>query len=283
MVAVSTILPLGGAPAAGLAAGLAAGSAAGPAATLPAYAHNDYLNDHPLQDALDGGFRGVEADYFLVDGELLVAHDLEDVRPGRTLEALYLRPLRERIDRLGCVQPGEPVFFLNIESKREGPETYDALHDLLSNYEDILTTVRDGKVIPGPVQVILVGWFPPLADLAAQPVRYAAGQAHYQDLPADHARHPAHLLKLITVKYRDEFAWDGCPPRPGEFTWRLHEIRKVRDAVPGRILRVFAVPGSAEVHAALLAGGVDLIGTKDLQMTRRLLLDLESAPARAGR
>ncbi|MGD9545928.1 MAG: hypothetical protein AB7V45_00140 [Candidatus Krumholzibacteriia bacterium] len=280
---MSTILPLGGAPAAGPAAAPAADPAAGFPATLPAYAHNDYLNDRPLQDALDGGFRGVEADYFLVDGELLVAHDIEDLRPGRTLEALYLRPLRERIDRLGCVQPGEPVFYLNIESKREGPETYDALHDVLSTYEDILTTVRDGEVISGPVQVILVGWFPPLADLAAQPVRYAAVQSHFKELPADHASYPAHLLKLITVKYRDEFAWNGCPPRPGEFTWRLHEVRQARNAVPGRVLRVFAVPGSAEVCAALLAGGMDLIGTKDLQKTGRVLLDLESAPTPAGR
>ena len=286
MVATSTILPPGGAYAAGPAGTTSPadpGVEAGPPAALPAYAHNDYENDHPLQDALDRGFRGVEADYFLVDGELLVAHDIEDVRPGRTLEALYLRPLRERIDRLGFVQSGAPVFFLNIESKPEGRETYDALHNLLAGYEDILTTVRDGEVVPGPVQAILVGWFPPLADLEAQPVRFAAVQSNFKDLPGDHARYPAHLLKLITVKYGDEFAWDGCLPRPGEFTWRLHEIRKARDAVPGRILRVFAVPGSAEIHAALLTGGVDLIGTKDLQKTARLLLDLEPSPAAAGR
>ena len=61
-----------------------------------AHAHNDYEHDRPLQDGLDDGFTSVEADVWLVDGELLVAHDLEDVQPGRTLESLYLDPLAER-------------------------------------------------------------------------------------------------------------------------------------------------------------------------------------------
>ena len=51
-----------------------------------AHAHNDYEHDRPLFDALEHGFTSVEADVWLVDGELLVAHDLEDVKAGVTLE-----------------------------------------------------------------------------------------------------------------------------------------------------------------------------------------------------
>ena len=40
-----------------------------------AHAHNDYEHDRPLRDALDPGFTSVEADVWLVDGKLLVAHD----------------------------------------------------------------------------------------------------------------------------------------------------------------------------------------------------------------
>jgi hypothetical protein len=35
---------------------------------LPAYAHNDYTNPQPLYDALEVGFRGVEADILLRGG-----------------------------------------------------------------------------------------------------------------------------------------------------------------------------------------------------------------------
>lgn len=62
-----------------------------------AHAHNDYEHDRPLHDALDHGFTSVEADVYLVDGELLVAHDPWDVRPERSLRSLYLDPLRERV------------------------------------------------------------------------------------------------------------------------------------------------------------------------------------------
>jgi hypothetical protein len=44
-----------------------------------AHSHNDYLHRRPLLDALEQGFCGVEADVFLVDGDLLVAHDRKDV------------------------------------------------------------------------------------------------------------------------------------------------------------------------------------------------------------
>lgn len=80
-------------------AGVAAASPAAVASRPPrplrhAHAHNDYLHPRPLYDALAHGFTSVEADVFLVDGELLVAHDPAGLDPRRTLAALYLDPLR---------------------------------------------------------------------------------------------------------------------------------------------------------------------------------------------
>ena len=69
----------------------------GPVPLARAHAHNDYDHTRPLFDALDCGFASIEADIHLVDGMLLVAHDKEDIRPERTLQSLYLDPLRKRI------------------------------------------------------------------------------------------------------------------------------------------------------------------------------------------
>src|SRR6516165_11995665 len=75
-----------------------------------AHAHNDYEHKRPLFDALDRGFCSVEADVYLIDGKLLVAHDRKDVKPDRTLEALYLDPLRERAKANGGrVYPDGPT------------------------------------------------------------------------------------------------------------------------------------------------------------------------------
>ncbi|HEY3914204.1 MAG TPA: hypothetical protein VGN61_06930, partial [Verrucomicrobiae bacterium] len=66
-----------------------------------AHAHNDYVHTHPLFDALDNGFCSVEADIYLTNGQLLVAHELSKVKPANTLQALYLDPLRARVKKNG--------------------------------------------------------------------------------------------------------------------------------------------------------------------------------------
>ena len=85
-----------------LAACAAAGPGAGgpeatpsaqPAPAVRLHGHNDYLQPRPLQTALELGLGSVEADVFLVDGELRVGHERWQLRAGRTLAALYLEPL----------------------------------------------------------------------------------------------------------------------------------------------------------------------------------------------
>src|SRR5438552_1521932 len=75
--------------------------AAEPKPLIHTHAHNDYLHKRPLLDALENGFCSVEADIHLVGGKLLVAHERQATSPERTLEALYLDPLRERVKRNG--------------------------------------------------------------------------------------------------------------------------------------------------------------------------------------
>src|SRR6266550_344596 len=85
-----------------------------------AHAHNDYLHRQPLRDALEHGFTSVEADIFLVEGQLLVGHDEKELRPDRTLSGLYLDPLRERANANGgwVFDKGRP-FTLLIDVKSD--------------------------------------------------------------------------------------------------------------------------------------------------------------------
>jgi hypothetical protein len=70
-----------------------------------AHAHNDYEHNRPLFDALVHGFKSVEADIWLVNGELIIAHDPEDVpqavQEGRILRSLYLDPLQTVVSQNG--------------------------------------------------------------------------------------------------------------------------------------------------------------------------------------
>ncbi len=137
--------------------------AAAPSAVEPlrqAHAHNDYEHQRPLFDALDRGFTSVEADIYLVDGQLLVGHDPEDLRPERTLQSLYLEPLRQRVlDNQGGVYPGFDGFQLMIDLKSTGASTYAELDRVLRDprYKFLFAHYLHGAVRPGPVTSVVSG------------------------------------------------------------------------------------------------------------------------------
>src|SRR5690606_5922998 len=120
------------------------------------------------------GFCGVEADVWLVDGELLVAHDREQVRPGRTLESLYLKPLSERVvanDRR--VYRDGPPFTLLVDFKSDAEPTYEALKSALAKHEGILTHFENGAIQTNAITVIISG-NRPVEKMKSEPKRLAA-------------------------------------------------------------------------------------------------------------
>ena len=106
-----------------------------PRPLVHAHAHNDYEHKRPLMDALEHGFCSVEADIHLVNGKLLVAHNRSQVLPERTLEALYLAPLRARVLKNGGhVYPNGPEFTLLIDIKDDWRQSYPVLRENLKQY-----------------------------------------------------------------------------------------------------------------------------------------------------
>src|SRR5258705_12985149 len=104
-----------------------------------AHAHNDYEHARPLLDALDRGYGSVEADIYLVDGAMLVAHARDSVRADRTLESLYLAPLRAWIEaRGGRVYGDRPPLTLLIDVKSHAESTWAALEPLLRRYDNVI-------------------------------------------------------------------------------------------------------------------------------------------------
>ena len=65
--------------------------------TANAHAHNDYEKPHPFYPAYESMFGSIEADIFLHNGKLIVAHDTNQVKLGRRLDSMYLFPLQEKI------------------------------------------------------------------------------------------------------------------------------------------------------------------------------------------
>ena len=226
-----------------------------------AHAHNDYLHTRPLLDALDQGFCSVEADIFWLDGKLLVAHTRLEVTKDRTLEALYLDPLKKRIaENGGQVFRDGPQFGLLIDLKTDGEKTYQALHEVLSRYAELFSRVENGQVKPGPVQVVISG-NRPQELIAAQSVRYCGIDGRLSDLDSDKS---AELLPMISDNWTSHFKWRGVGEMPAEERQKLRDIVQ-RSHAKGRVVRFWATPETSELWKELNAAGVDRINTDKLE------------------
>ncbi|MEU4269947.1 phosphatidylinositol-specific phospholipase C/glycerophosphodiester phosphodiesterase family protein [Streptomyces sp. NPDC026092] len=241
-----------------------------------AHAHNDYLHARPLHDALAHGFTSVEADVFLVDGELLVAHEPAELDPSRTLRSLYLDPLFARVRaNHGAVYPGyrHPVQLL-IDIKADGVAAYQELHRQLRPYRRMLSTYAAGHVRLGAVTPVISGDRAARAPMEAQDFRHAFYDGRLDDLAAA-APAPASFIPLISSNWTQSFGWTGVGPFPAEERSRLRSIVRTAHA-RGQRVRFWATPdapGPARdaLWGELRAARVDHINTDDLAGLRAYL------------
>jgi hypothetical protein len=242
-----------------------------PRGSLPAYAHNDYLNAHPLYDALSLGYKGVEADVFLVNGKLQLGHERRAAEQDGTFEDLYLAPLRALVARCGTLTADEQPFLLTVEIKEESRPTFDTLVAILARYPDLFsrTNGQADTSVHGtpPIQAVLVGWFPPgFADSISIPLSRQARLQRPDGPPVDAADHGVGLISLDYAKTIGR-RW----ATPGQRRHWLSAIRATKAAFPALRIRVYHVPVNERAYRDLLAAGVDLIGTPELADTARLL------------
>jgi len=215
------------------------------------HSHNDYEQTRPLHDALAAGLDSIEADVWLIDGQLLVAHEYEEIRPGRTLASLYLDPLREHLK----TRPTRSLILL-IDVKTEADSTWRAIDAVLAKYPDLSGQVR--FIISGNRARGL---------LAAASPRRAVMDGRLEDL-ADPAT--ADWIPLISDNWTKYFSWRGDDEFPAAERVRLDEI-VTRTHAQGRLLRFWAAPDRPEVWRVLRAAGVSVIGTDHLAALRRFL------------
>lgn len=240
-----------------------------------AHAHNDYEHTHPLFDALSCGLCSVEADVHLVDGQLLVAHNRWQTKAGRTLQSLYLDPLRDLVKKNnGHVYPNGPEFTLLIDLKDDWKASYPTLRHILEGYTDILTSFEEGKKHTNAITVIVTG-NRSLNMFAGERVRLAAMDG---DLPVLKTNAPADLVPWISRNWSQSFKWRGTGPMPAD------ELSKLQDIVAqahqqGRRVRFWGAPDKPPFWQTLRTNGVDLINTDDLEGVKKFFAAQPQPPA----
>ena len=194
-----------------------------------AFSHNDYWRERPLLDALSFRFNCVEADLWLIDGELYVSHDRPEPNPAITFENLYLKPLVARIQANGGkVYPGsDRPFYLMVDCKAQGEEMYKLLKKQMEPYKEYFCSVDNGEYKEGAVLFFLSG------------------------------------APVISDNYSDFFTWKGEGEMPADQLQKMREIiRKVHDE--GKLFRWWGAPDTEQFKRFFIKEGVDLVGADDL-------------------
>lgn len=233
-----------------------------------AHAHNDYAHDRPLLDALKNGFVSVEADIYLIGGELYVYHDLpSQPDPDRSLEKLYLAPLHQRVQQhQGSVYPGyQDFFYLMIDIKSDPLDTYQVLEKQLQKYQDMLAGAAAGQNAR-PVKVFISG---------NRPVNYILQQkfslAGLDGRPEELAQLiPAKKMPVVSDHYRRFLNWNG----QGQVdSLELQGLQRFINQThqQGKKVRLWAIPDIPTVWKFLLDQQVDLINTDKLEQFSKFM------------
>ena len=243
------------------------------------FAHNDYEHTRPLLDALDLGFCSVEADIYLVNGQLLVGHDAADLKPDRTLMSLYLNPLAQRVHKNGgSVYPHGPEFLLLIDVKSDADATYQQLKSVLTNYSDMLTTFTGDSIRTNAVTIIISGNRP--TEMASREnTRVAAIDGRANDL--DH-NPPLPLIPLVSDIWTKFSHWNGKGEIPDADRSRIAELVR-RAHEQKRKLRLWAAPDTPDSWKLQQTLGIDLINTDKLADFAKYAASPSPSPGGEGR
>jgi hypothetical protein len=127
-----------------------------------AHSHNDYEQRIPFWMAFNAGFGSIEADVFLIDSVLYVAHDRGELRRNMKLDTAYLLPL------LRCLQKNEGRPYADsskklqmlIDIKTNSTTTLNALISLLKKYPELIRSTSLTWVITGnrPADVLFTSY-----------------------------------------------------------------------------------------------------------------------------
>ena len=232
---------------------------------IHAHAHNDYEHERPLYDALDNRFYSVEADIWLVEGEIRVAHNKGDWRG--TLKELYLDPLKKRVDQTGSVYGDGTPFYLWVDIKDRRRELHPVLVALLEDYP-MLTRFTNDHITPGPVTVILTGDARSKESLVEESENrpFCRDSNHYspEDPPGDNK------WRWFALRWWSYMDWEGNDDLPPQDKAKLREI--VDDIhAKGRKVRFYATPETRKYWDVALEVGIDLINTDDLERLNEFL------------
>lgn len=159
------------------------------------HSHNDYSRPDAFYHAFNAGVGTIEADVFLRNGKLMVAHDSTGISPERSLKNLYLDPLRSELNK----HPRPVILMIDVK-EAYGP----ALTELLAELEPLksLTKANNPQV---PLSIVITGNRPPPAEYT----NYPACITFDDDLSVPHTQQQWQRVAQVSLNFANYSKWKG--------------------------------------------------------------------------
>jgi glycerophosphoryl diester phosphodiesterase len=219
------------------------------------FAHNDYEKPRPLTDALAAHADFIEADVFLRNGQLVLAHTPAEADTARrTLENTYLKPLGTLFEQhKGRVSPDRkytPTLVIDVKDNTE--DVLPKLQVLL----DQQLTIFSRSFNPTAVRVVISGNRPRPEHLLDFPPHI-----FFDGRPSElYDDETVKRVALISDSFRSYSRWDGTGEIGEADKAKLKRIIK-RAHQAGCPIRFWATPDNANAWKQLRKLGVDILNT----------------------
>lgn len=235
------------------------------------HSHNDYDQAIPLFKALSAGCVGIEADVFLVDGDVSIGHVLPTI--GRTLGKQYIEPLKSIIDHNGGsvykAKSSQSIVLL-VDFKTSDSGTLDAVVKSIDPLRQAgyLSKLENGVFIEKQITVVASG--------SAPFDRISTGDG----VPDRDIFYDAHVDGLGSEDYNNQNSYYASADfkdavgDPSNASLSQDQINKISDQVGGAHqrglkVRYYDLPGDY-LWEPLAALGVDRLNADDMSDTARL-------------
>jgi alkaline phosphatase len=217
------------------------------------FAHNDYEKPVPFVTAYQFQADFIEADIFLHEGDLLVAHTADELDKKKSLDDLYLKPLQAWVlKNNGSAFPqSDKMLTLMIDLKTEGVSTLNTLAKKLKDYPALIAfktlSITISGNVPPPSQ-----WkdFPEFIHFDGRPgISYTEDQLK--------------RIRLISASFKSYSAWNGNDSLTNQDRIKIENIvREVHEK--NKPIRFWAVPDFTAAWIKLIELKIDVINTDDV-------------------
>jgi alkaline phosphatase len=211
------------------------------------HSHNDYVQARPFWEAYESGAKSIEADVYLIDGKLYVAHEKNEINPERTLEKLYLEPLNKVVK----ARKRQELQIL-IDLKTNAEPTLRAVEEAISKYPKLANAHSKKKYI----KFVISGNRPPISEYTKYPNYIFFDHQSLKDL----SKGDKSKIALVSFSFGSYSKWKGDKPMTDEEKLKL---KTIIDSVHtyGYPIRFWATPDTPLAWKTLFDLTVDFINT----------------------